>query len=159
MNNSFERIIDGMIHTLRSEVIPNVGTEFARGQAFGVIYMLNSIRLRGGWSVDFFARQLAMLDAFNATVRPLLTQTDAPELPDTHAHETATAIELQAVFEAGQERICGLIDWAFRQPKDPRAPEAQQLIDALRKYVGEQIRWEITTSAKPMFAEISSGSE
>lgn len=42
MNNSLERLIDGMVATLREEVIPQVGTEFARGQAFGVIYMLNS---------------------------------------------------------------------------------------------------------------------
>ena len=59
MNNSLHRLIDGMVATLRSEVIPNIGTEFARGQAFGVIYMLNSIRLRAEWSSAFHGELIA----------------------------------------------------------------------------------------------------
>ena len=59
MNNSLPRLIDGMIATLREEVIPHVEGEFARGQAFGLIYMLNSIRLRADWSPAFVGEQLA----------------------------------------------------------------------------------------------------
>ena len=44
MNNSLPRLIEGMVATLRSEIIPHLDGEFARGQAFGVIYMLNNIR-------------------------------------------------------------------------------------------------------------------
>ena len=46
MNNSLPRLIDGMVATLRKEVIPRVDGDYARGQAFGVIYMLNSLKLR-----------------------------------------------------------------------------------------------------------------
>ena len=42
MNNSLPRLIDGMVATLRKEVIPRVEGDFARGQAFGVIYMLKA---------------------------------------------------------------------------------------------------------------------
>ena len=40
MNNSLPRLIDGMVATLRKEVIPHIEGDFARGQAYGVIYML-----------------------------------------------------------------------------------------------------------------------
>ena len=36
MNNSLERLIAGIIATLRTDVIPNVTDAYARGQAIGV---------------------------------------------------------------------------------------------------------------------------
>ena len=48
MNNSLPRLIDGMVAMLRKEVIPHIEGDFARGQAYGVIYMLSSIKLRAG---------------------------------------------------------------------------------------------------------------
>ena len=58
MNNSLARLIDGMVATLRKEVIPRVEGDYARGQAFGVIYMLNSLKLRCSWSNAFLVEQL-----------------------------------------------------------------------------------------------------
>ena len=42
MNNSFVRLIDGMCATLRAEVLARLDDEFARGQVFGVISLLNT---------------------------------------------------------------------------------------------------------------------
>src|SRR6185436_14536898 len=50
MNNSFPRLIDGMCATLRSEVLPRLDDEFARGQVFGVINLLNTLKVRASWS-------------------------------------------------------------------------------------------------------------
>ena len=63
MNNSLPRLIDGMIATLRKEVIPHIDGDFARGQAYGVIYMLSSIKLRAAWSNAFLSEQLRALEA------------------------------------------------------------------------------------------------
>ena len=63
MNNSLPRLIDGMVATLRKEVIPRIEGEYARGQAFGVIYMLNSLKLRCSWSNAFLLEQLKSLEA------------------------------------------------------------------------------------------------
>lgn len=62
MNNSLPRLIDGMVATLRREVIPHIDGDFARGQAFGVIYMLNSLKLRASWSNEFLIEQLRALE-------------------------------------------------------------------------------------------------
>ena len=55
MNNSFARLIDGMNATLRSEVLTRLDDEFARGQVFGVINLLNTFKVRADWSVQSFA--------------------------------------------------------------------------------------------------------
>ena len=71
MNNSLPRLIDGMVATLRKEVIPRVDGEYARGQAFGVIYMLNSLKLRCSWSNAFLLEQLTSLEAANRDLQAL----------------------------------------------------------------------------------------
>lgn len=159
MNNSFDRLLDGMIKTLRQQVIPHTDTVFARGQAFGVIYMLESLRRRGGWSVQFFTTQLALLDRLNAQIAPRLAGTAAPPLPDTQVTAPAGADELQAVFEAAQTRICALLEWTFAHPQRDTDADVIAVRKALHQYTQDQIRFEIETSARPMFAQISSGAE
>ena len=60
MNNSFPRLIDGMCATLRSEVLTRLDDEFARGQVFGIINLLNTFKSRADWSTDFLSQQLAV---------------------------------------------------------------------------------------------------
>ena len=50
MNNSLDRLIGGIIATLRAHVIPNVTDGYARGQAIGVIDLLNNIAPRLEWA-------------------------------------------------------------------------------------------------------------
>ncbi|EPB9494547.1 TPA: hypothetical protein L4Q76_001735 [Pseudomonas aeruginosa] len=158
MNNSFQRLIEGMVNTLRNEVIPHTEGEYARGQAYGVIYMLNSIALRGSWSADYVRPQLDMLQALNDELAPLLTGLDAPALPDLPQNSDSVA-QQQRLLEAGDRRVCELLDW-LEAHRDDLPPERHAAIEAaLRVYMGKQVAWEIKTSAKPMFAEISSGKE
>lgn len=50
MSNSLDRLIGGIIATLRTHVIPNVTDSYARGQAIGVIDLLNNIAPRLDWA-------------------------------------------------------------------------------------------------------------
>ena len=50
MNISLERLLEGIIATLRTDVIPNVSDAYARGQAVGVIDLLNNIGPRIEWA-------------------------------------------------------------------------------------------------------------
>ena len=43
---TLERLIDGCIHTLREDVMPEVGTRVARGQVWAVIDILQNMRNR-----------------------------------------------------------------------------------------------------------------
>ncbi len=157
MNNSLSRLIDGMVATLRTEVIPKLEGEFARGQAFGVIYMLNSIRLRADWSPAFLGEQLAALAELSQTLSAQGVEADRlPEVPATALPDLRA---LEAARDEGDRRVCALIDWVEDNRAALPAARATAVDAALRHYMNRQIRWEMSTSAKPMFAEISSGEE
>lgn len=145
MNNSFNRLIDGMIETLRHDVIPAIESEFVRGQAFGVIFLLESIKRRASWSPAFLGEQVAALN----------------ELADTLARNgrlggmPVVAVPLEATEaarDAGDAQVAALIDWLADHPH-----QATSL--AIDTYLSRQIRHELTTSARPMFAEMSLGRE
>lgn len=156
MNNSLKRMIEGMAATLRNDVIPQIGTEFARGQAYGVIYMLNSLALRASWSPAFVGEQIAAQLALREALAPLLTGSDAPALPEA-AEPGLGMPALEALRDANEARICALIDWAGLATLTPAL--AATIETQLRICMDRQLKWELQTSAKPMFAEISSGAE
>ena len=109
MNNSLTRLIDGMAATLRKDVIPHVEGDYARGQAFGVIYMLNSLKLRAAWSNAFLLEQLHALEDASRELAAL-DLLGAP-LPATHAPtELLDAAALTAMRDAGDRRLCELVD-------------------------------------------------
>ena len=158
MNNSLHRLIDGIVATLRSEVIPQVGTEFARGQAFGVIYMLNSIRLRAEWSGAFHAELIAAQLELGEALGPLVAGSGAPALPEA-ASPGASANRLEAQRDSNDGRICALIDWMSRNTATLGSERHAAFEAALHRYMDRQSKFELSTSAKPMFAEMSAGAE
>lgn len=156
MNNSLRRMIEGMAATLRKDVIPHLGSEFARGQAFGVIYMLNSLALRASWSAEFVGEQITAQVELGEALAPLLAGLDAPASPRTPAVGLGLA-SLEALRDDNEGRICALIEWHGNAGLD--MARAAAIETAVRTYMDRQLRHELQTSAKPMFAEMSSGSE
>jgi hypothetical protein len=158
MNNSISRLTEGMATVLREEVIPHIDTEFARGQAYGVIYMLNSLRLRAAWSHEFVIEQVAAQLQLAGTLEPLLAGTSAPALPKAPTPELELNA-LEALRDANDASICALIDWKAANAVSLAPGLAAAVEAALRQCLDRQLKHEILTSAKPMFAEISSGAE
>jgi hypothetical protein len=156
MNNSLPRLIDGMIATLRGSIIPQLEGEFARGQAYGLIYMLNSIRLRADWSPSFLGEQLAALDELAATLTALGVD---HALPPGVGDGVADSRALEALRDAGEQQVCALIDWLEDQRAQLPAERTTAIDTALRHYMNRQLKWEVSTLAKPMFAQITSGNE
>lgn len=160
MNNSLPRLIDGMVAALRREVIPHVEGEFARGQAFGVVYMLESIKRRASWSNGFLGEQLAALDELCRELAALegrLPGVPLPKPPGVSALPDAT--ELEQLRDAGDAGVCRLVDWlAERRPELP-ADAAASADAAIDRYIRRQLRFELATCARPMFEEISTGAE
>jgi hypothetical protein len=160
MNNSLPRLIDGMIATLRREIIPHVEGDFARGQAFGIIYALNSIQRRATWSNQFLGEQLRALGQASQELQalagelpgaPLPSFTEAPDLPDARTLEEAR--------NSGDAQICKTIDW-LAERRDALSPATVARVDAvIDAYLTRQLKWELETSAKPMFSEMSRGRE
>jgi len=146
MNNSFVRLVDGMVEVLRRDIIPAMDGEFARGQAFGIIYMLESLKLRADWSATFLGEQVAALQALHDAIAAL------PARPSTMPALSAPASTDVASRDAGDRQVADLVDWLATQSSPPAA--VRIAVDA---YLNRQIRHELTTSARPMFAEISLG--
>jgi hypothetical protein len=156
MNNSLDRMIDGLVATLREEVIPYVDTEFARGQAFGVIYMLKSIQLRASWSPAFLGEQVSAQRALRDALSPLLEGQGAPPLPAAAA-DGLDVDAIEALRDENERRVCALIDWHATSILDEGTWQAIE--SQLRNYMDRQLKHELKTSAKPMFAEMSAGQE
>ena len=161
MNNSLPRLIDGMVATLRKEVIPHIDGDFARGQAYGVIYMLSSIKAARRLVERVPFEQLRALEETSLELRTLAAELPGAPLPD--AREPREAARLPPNWRRSAtraiERICELIDWlaANRATVAPwRSHPSEAAID---KYLNWQSRFELKTSAKPMFVEMSGGVE
>lgn len=159
MNNSLSRLIDGMIATLRQEVIPNLSGDFARGQAYGLIYMLNSIRLRASWSNEFLVEQLRALEMATEELSALAPRMPGAPQPQVVAPALPSASELEKQRTAGDKAICDLIDWLGAHRDELPDDVATRADAAIASYIQRQLRWDISTSAKPMFEEMSRGSD
>jgi hypothetical protein len=160
VNNSLTRLIDGMVATLRSEIIPHIEGEFARGQAFGVIYMLNSLKLRASWSNGFLNEQLRALSDVSQELAPLAGELPGAPIPGARPPaDLPDAAALEAERDEGDQRLCELVDWLAANPATV-SPEARAHAEAaIDKYLNRQFRYELSTSAKPMFVEMSGGAE
>jgi hypothetical protein len=160
VNNSLPRLIDGMVATLRSEIIPHIEGEFARGQAFGVIYMLNSLKLRASWSNGFLNEQLRALNDVSQELAPLAGELPGAPIPGAPPlANLPDAATLETERDAGNQRLCELVDWLASNAATA-SPEARLRAEtAIDKYLNRQFRYELSTSAKPMFVEMSGGAE
>lgn len=160
MNNSFDRLIDGMCATLRGEVLTRLDDEFARGQVFGVINLLNTFKARADWSPGFLVQQLQVQATALEQVRERLQgMHQAPPVPSLHVPAPVTADTLLALRDKGNRAIGELLTWLA----DHRAalpPETVQAIEqALRQSMRSEIEIELKNSPRPLFAEMSSGKE
>lgn len=163
MNNSFARLIDGMCATLRREVLPRLDDEFARGQVFGVINLLNTFKVRGDWSVVFLAQQVTAQCAAFADIDRLLATSDlalsAPALPAADPPRPVTASELETMRDDGNRAIGALLAWLAEERERMPADVASGIEQALRRCMRAEIEVEMKNASRPMFAEMSSGVE
>jgi hypothetical protein len=160
MNNSFPRLIDGMCATLRTEVLTRLDDEFARGQVYGVINLLNTLKARGDWSVGFLARQVsAQCEALNQVRQLLQGVLNAPALPELQAPTPISAQDMGALRDEHNRRIGDMLQWLALH-RAQLAPETAQAVEAhLRQSMRTEIEIELRNSPRPLFAEMSSGQE
>lgn len=155
MNNSFTRLIDGMCATLRTEVLTRLDDEFARGQVFGVINLLNTFKVRADWSAGFLLEQIAAQQQALDAIRPLAGLL----LPDGTPPAAASVAELLERRDANNRALASVLAWLDGEgtsaPPQRRAEVEAQLRRALRAEVDLELRH----SPRPLFAEMSSGRE
>jgi hypothetical protein len=122
-----------------------------------LIYLLNSIQLRAAWTPEFIGEQIAAQVEFASRVAPLLAGIEAPALPQ--APTSGMNLQaLEALRDSNDGSLCALIDWNARK-STLEAGTSEAIEAALRQCMDRQLKLELQTSARPMFAEISSGAE
>jgi hypothetical protein len=153
VNNSLERLIGGIITTLRTHVIPNVTDGYARGQAIGVIDLLNNIAPRLEWARAPLLE--AVVERRNAirAVRALV-----PEAPGSanglrdQALAAASAAELAAERDRLDGEIADLIAWTH---SSAACGDVAKAIALLRQHVRDELKRDMKLTKKPLFAEIA----
>jgi len=152
MNNSLERLIAGIIATLRTDVIPNVSDAYARGQAIGVIDLLNNIAPRLEWARAPLAEAVAQRRNAVRAVRALVP----------HAPAGAAGLSDQAIAAASSElaaerdRLDGEIsDLIARTQSAGASGDVAAATALLRQHVHDELARDMKLTKKPLFAEIS----
>lgn len=163
MNNSFARLIDGMNATLRKEVLSRLDDEFARGQVFGVINLLNTFKVRADWSAGFLLQQIeaqrVALDGVAELMKGLPESATLPPLPAGAVPAPVPIVELLAMRDTGNAAIGQLLAWLDAQ-QDRLAPATAAAIETLlRTAMRAELGIELKNAPRPLFAEMSSGSE
>jgi hypothetical protein len=163
MNNSFARLIDGMNATLRSEVLTRLDDEFARGQVFGVINLLNTFKVRADWSAGFLLQQIsaqrAALDGVAALLQGRPEAASLPAMPNGGLPQAVPITELLALRDDGNRAIGELLGWLDAQRTTLAPQTAEQLDTLLRTAMRAEVSIELKNAPRPLFAEMSSGSE
>jgi hypothetical protein len=131
MNNSLNRLIDGIVIALEREIIPRVDDAYARGQAFAVMDLLRNMRPRLQWSREVTLAQVALQEA------------------DT--------TELEARRDRLETEVCGVLKWLTEHRARLDAAVAKSVEETLTNYMREAIKRELALTANPLFAEISRG--
>jgi len=160
MNNSFARLIDGMNATLRSEVLTRLDDEFARGQVFGIINLLNTFKVRADWSSGFLLEQIvAQRTALEGAAALLQGRNDAPIGPIGDPPQAVPIADLLARRDEGNRAIGKLLAWVDANRATLVPPTAEQLDMLLRTAMRAEVGIELKNAPRPLFAEMSSGAE
>ncbi len=152
MNIPLQRMIDGIIATMRSDVIPHVADSYARGQAVGVIDLLNNIAPRVEWAQAPLARQIEEKRALLAGIADVVPGA----LPDTADARAATAEELLLAKGMLDAAIGDAIAAIWPRRHEPHFARAAALVQA---HLHDEMAAEMKITRKPLFAEIASGGD
>ncbi|HSW19231.1 MAG TPA: hypothetical protein VLJ86_18575 [Ramlibacter sp.] len=154
MNNSLPRLYEGMADTLAQRILPHIGDDFARGQAYGVIYLLRCLSLRTDWSADYVQPQWEALQAASERLRPLLRQVvGAPSIEPA----TPDGATLHERCEAARVALCAAYDWSERHASDLAPPTLAAIRDAWQRYMEADLKSELRLRVPLPYSEMSSG--
>lgn len=149
MNNTLDRLFAGLIASLQGEIIPRLDDEFARGQAYAAVDLLNNLRPRIDWATGPLAEQItAQLAAAQGVAAVLPSMAPPPALLEPLP---AGGEALRRRRDALDEHLCQVLD-ALPQAAAAQREAAQAM---LTQYMKEQVRREVSLAAKPLFGEIA----
>ena len=159
MNNSLERLLEGIAMALRRDVIPRLDDEYATGQALAVIDLINNMKPRVDWAVPPLLARAHSQRALLVALENLLA--NYPERPKAGDDFDATPVDgsgLQELCERMDSFIGATIRWLGTRPSGSgEAIEAAKA--AISQHVRAELRRDMTLTPRPLFAEIARGND
>jgi len=159
MNNSLDRLFSGIIASLHSEIIPRLDDEFARGQAYATIDLLNNLRPRLDWAVGPLAAQIAAQLVAARRIDELAqgVPNGPPALPPALAAmpDPAAGETLRWRRDQLDEHLCKVVDWQNQPPAGVSETALAAIAAVTAQYMQEQVRREVSLLPKPLFGEIA----
>ena len=152
MNNSFARLVDGMVQQLRHDVLTRLEDDYAKSQLWGVINALNTFKARADWSPGLLVQQIEAQRAALAVAAEVLGA-GAPPAPAAPA--AMSVAELMALRDEGNRAIGACFGRLDADGLEPAARE--RLETALRDAMRAEMTLELKHSPRPLFLEMSGG--
>lgn len=153
MNIPLNRLIEGIIATMRSDVIPHVADPYARGQAVGVIDLLNNIAPRVEWAQAPLARLVEEKRGLLAEIAALAPGVAPPPGVDQPLDSADDLLAAKGRLDAAIGDAIALI-WPRRH--EPYFARAAALVQS---HLHDEMAAELKMTRKPLFAEIASGGD
>ena len=159
MNNSLDRVLDGIAEALRRDVIPRLDDEYATGQALAVIDLINNLKPRLDWAVPpLLARAAAQQTLINELQELLGGLPDCPLTGQSLSPLPVDGRSLQALCDRLDGSIGATVRWIGARPPGPCQP-TEQAQAAISRHVRAELRRDMALTARPLFAEIARGND
>jgi len=160
--NSLERILDGIMSALTTEIVPRVDDAFARGQALAIVDLLRNLGPRLEWSHAILWPQIEAQEAALRRIAELcagLAIQPPPVAPRGFVGEHPSANELLARKDDLDGTISATLIWLDSARSRLPAATGGEIDAVLRRYMHEQLQRDMSLTAMPLFKEISKGAK
>ncbi len=161
MKIALERLIEGIIATLRADVIPNIPDAYARGQAVGVIDLLNNIVPKIEWAREPLINAVAEKTALLSEITGLLPEVSTLVRSGVRSGEAQiiSTAELSAERDRLDAAICEILALLGPQKPNRNAGTREQALGLLKRHIHDELVQQMKLTRKPLFAEIASGED
>jgi hypothetical protein len=161
MSKSFDRLIEGMIETIRTRVMPQLSDASVRGQAYGVIFALQGLKLSADWAAAPLLKQIKLQDEAFADLVRLCQGLDHPPIPSVPrvSSMTSDGAELELLRNDGDRELGAFLLWTLGTAAEADPDRAKAIEHMLRLNMREQLKVDITIMPKSMFHELATGEE
>lgn len=157
MNIALSRLIEGIITTLRTDVIPNVTDAYARGQAVGVIDVLNNIAPRIEWAsgpvIQAIAEKQALLAELGTFIPHLVVN------PDVVIDKAMSTDQLSAECARLDAAICDVLLRLADAGAGLDDATRHKALTAIKANLHDELTRQMKSTRKPLFAEIATGGQ
>lgn len=113
MQNSLERLFEGIAASLREDVVPAVEDPYARAQVGAALELLGNMAVRVEWRADILREEIERIRSVLETATPRPTVLDEPIPVASAALDDFRGAHLEALARAdvSEEALRDLLSW------------------------------------------------